>query len=86
MLYWELKDLMDNFKFDVFEKIEKVDWQSWHLYVDALYKVDLTKVNISAEVLSKLLGLKNQGGFRYRGKTESPLFSDSIFRWRMWNS
>ena len=27
---------------------------------------------MSAEVLSKLLGVKNQGGFRYLGKTETP--------------
>ena len=63
---------MNNFSFDVFEKIEKVDRQNWRLYVDAIYRADPTKANMSAEVLSKLLGVKNQGGFRYRGKTDSP--------------
>ena len=63
---------MDNFSFDVFEKIKPTDRGNWHLYVDAIYKADPHKGNMAAEVLSKLLGVKNQGGFRYRGKTESP--------------
>lgn len=42
------------------------------MYIDAVYKADPQKKNLSAEVLSKLLGVKNQGGFRYLGKTETP--------------
>ena len=63
---------MDNYSYDVFEKIKIEDRPNWHLYVDAVYKADPHKKNMSSEVLSKLLGVKNQGGFRYRGKTESP--------------
>ena len=58
--------------FDVYEKILKEDRYKWHLYVDAIYKADPSKKNMSAEVLSKLLGVKNQGGFRYLGETNSP--------------
>lgn len=64
---------MDNFSFDVFKKIEINERINWRLYVDAVYRADPEKVNnMSAEVLSKLLGVKNQGGFRYRGRTEAP--------------
>ena len=62
----------ENFSFDVYEKIEKKDRHNWKLYVDAVYKADPSKKNLSSEVLSKLLGVKNQGGFRYLGKTETP--------------
>lgn len=58
-----------NYTFYVFEKINSLDRQKWNLYVDAVYKVDPTKKNTSAEVLSKLMGVKNQGGFRYKGNT-----------------
>lgn len=61
-----------NNSFDVFEKIEESDRKNWHLIIDAVYKADPSITNISAEVLSKLLGVKNQGGFRYLGKTETP--------------
>ena len=77
----------ENFEFEVFDKIEKENRQRWKLYVDAVYKADPSKKNLSSEVLSKLLGVKNQGGFRYLGKTETPnlvvLFSsgDDIY-WR----
>lgn len=63
---------MDNYSFNVFEKIQKEDRKNWHLYIDAVYKADPNKKNLSGEVLSKLLGIKNQGGFRYLGKTEAP--------------
>lgn len=61
-----------NNSFDVFEKIEESDRKNWHLIIDAVYRADPSITNISAEVLSKLLGVKNQGGFRYLGKTETP--------------
>lgn len=62
----------ENYSFNVFEKISKEDRINWKLYVDAVYKANPSKKNISAEVLSKLLSVKNQGGFRYLGKTENP--------------
>lgn len=63
---------MDNYTFNIFEKIPKEERDKWYLYIDAVYKADPQKKNLSAEVLSKLLGVKNQGGFRYLGKTETP--------------
>ena len=58
--------------FNVYEKVVKEERENWSLYIDAVYKADSSKKNLSSEVLSKLLGVKNQGGFRYLGKTESP--------------
>lgn len=58
--------------FEVFNKISEEERKGWHLYVDATYKADSTKKNLSSEVLSKLLGVKNQGGFRYLGPTDNP--------------
>lgn len=63
---------MDNYTFDVFKKVDQEERHEWHLYVDAVYCADPSKKNMSAEVISKLLGVKNQGGFRYLGKTETP--------------
>lgn len=63
---------MENYSFEVYEKIEKDKRHEWKLYVDAVYKANPKKKNMSAEVLSKLLGVKNQGGFRYLGKTSTP--------------
>ncbi len=63
---------MDNYSFDVYEKIQRQDRKNWHLFIDAVYRADPNKKNLSSEVLSKLLGVKNQGGFRYLGKTETP--------------
>lgn len=63
---------MTNYTFDVFEKINKDDRINWKLFVDAVYRANPEIKNIGSEVLSKLLGVKNQGGFRYLGKTESP--------------
>lgn len=62
----------ENYSYEIYEKILPEDRCNWKLYVDAVYKADPTKKNLSAEVLSKLLGVKNQGGFRYLGKTETP--------------
>lgn len=64
-------DSINNY-FDVFNKIEDSDRINWHLIIDAVYRADPTKQNMSGEVLSKLLGVKNQGGFRYLGKTQTP--------------
>ena len=63
-----------NYSFDVFSKILPCDREKWNLYIDAIYKADPTKKDASAEVLSKLLGVKNQGGFRYKGNTKNPHF------------
>ncbi len=63
---------MGNFTFEIIEKISHDNRENWRLYVDAVYKADPLKKNMSAEVLSKMLGVKNQGGFRYLGKTEMP--------------
>lgn len=62
----------ENYCFEVHEKINRDERANWKLYVDAVYKADSNKKNMSTEVLSKLLGVKNQGGFRYLGKTEMP--------------
>lgn len=61
-----------NYTFKVYEKIKKTERINHSLYVDAIYEADPSKPNIASEVLSKLLGVKNQGGFRYLGKTECP--------------
>lgn len=62
----------NNYSFNVHDKINKEERINWQLYIDAIYKSDPSKKDMSAEVLSKLLGVKNQGGFRYLGKTETP--------------
>ncbi len=62
----------NNYSFDIHNKINKNERINWQLYIDAIYKSDSNRKNFSAEVLSKLLGVKNQGGFRYLGKTEAP--------------
>ena len=59
---------LNNYSFNVYEKINKDERVNWQLYIDAIYKSDPAKKDMSAEVLSKLLGVKNQGGFRYLGK------------------
>lgn len=67
-----MSEISNNYTFDVFEKITKQDRINHSLYVDAIYRADPNKSNFSSEVLSKLIGVKNQGGFRYLGKTEHP--------------
>lgn len=62
----------NNYSFDIHNKINKNERINWQLYIDAIYKSYSNRKNFSAEVLSKLLGVKNQGGFRYLGKTEAP--------------
>lgn len=63
---------MENYSFCVYEKIKPEDRDNWYLYIDAVYKADAQKKNLSAEVLSKLLGVKTQGGFRYLGSVNEP--------------
>lgn len=58
--------------FNVFSKIPAEERSKWHLFVDATYKSDPSKKDLSGEVLSKLIGVKNQGGFRYLGPTNNP--------------
>jgi hypothetical protein len=59
-------------EFNVFEKIQVKDRSEWHLYIDAIYKSNPKAKNLSGEVLSKLLTVGNQGGFRFKGSTEEP--------------
>lgn len=64
----------ENYSFNVYEKILPENREKWMLYIDAIYKADPTKKNTSGEVLSKLLGVKNQGGFRFLGSHSAPKF------------
>lgn len=64
----------NNYSFNVFEKVAPINRKNWNLNIDAIYKADPSKKNVSSEVLSKLLGVKNQGGFRYKGTVDSPKF------------
>lgn len=59
-------------EYNVFEKITADQRPNWHLYIDAIYKSNPNAKNLGGEVLSKLLSVGNQGGFRFKGKTESP--------------
>lgn len=63
---------MDNLQIEVYEKISTEDRVNHSLIIDAVYKANPKEKTMSAEVLSKLLGVKNQGGFRYRGETQEP--------------
>lgn len=62
----------ENYCFNVYNKISNADRYDWKLFIDAVYCSDKTKKDLSGEVLSKLIGVKNQGGFRYLGKTQTP--------------
>lgn len=63
---------MENIQINVYEKIKKEDRINHHLIIDAVYKANPAEKTMGGEVLSKLLGVKNQGGFRYRGDTNEP--------------
>ena len=65
---------MENNSFEVFNKIEKKERSKWHLIIDAIYKANPKDNNLRSEVLSKLLGVKNRGGFRYIGIKDRPKF------------
>lgn len=60
--------MAENYCFEVYEKITREKRADWKLYVDAVYKADPNKKDMSAEVLSKLLGVKNQGAFLLSNK------------------
>jgi hypothetical protein len=59
---------------EVYKKINASDRPNWHLYIDAIYKADPKSKNLGGEVLSKLLQVGNQGGFRFKGKVTAPQF------------
>lgn len=61
-------------EYDVFKKVSVDTRPYWHLYIDAIYKANPNTRNLGAEVLSKLLSVGNQGGFRFKGKTDNPQF------------
>jgi len=59
---------------EVYKKITPQDRPNWHLFIDAIYKADPHSKNLGGEVLSKLLQVGNQGGFRFKGSVQKPLF------------
>ena len=61
-----------NYCVNVYKKISKDERKNWKLYIDAIYKADPNEKTMKAEVISKLLGVKNQGGFRFLGKMSCP--------------
>lgn len=61
-----------NYCVNVYKKISKDERKNWKLYIDAIYKADPNEKTMKAEVISKLLGVKNQGGFRFLGKMNCP--------------
>lgn len=63
---------MNNVEINVYNKINTHERKNYFLIIDAVYKSNPKEKTMSAEVLSKLLGVKNQGGFRYRGDTSCP--------------
>ena len=63
---------MENYTFNVYENIAIGDRKKWKLYIDAVYCANPQDKTIKNEVVSKLMKVKNQGGFRYRGSIERP--------------
>ena len=61
----------NNYTFKIYEKIATEDRINHKLYVDAVYKADSTKPNLSAEVLSKLQGVKKTRRFGMNVQNES---------------
>ena len=59
-------------EYNVFKKVTVDQRPNWHLYIDAIYKSDPAARNLGGEVLSKLLNVGNQGGFRFKGNAEKP--------------
>ena len=59
---------------EVYNKIPVEERSNWHLFIDAVYKANPNAKNLGGEVLSKLLPVGNQGGFRFIGSAASPLF------------
>lgn len=62
----------ENYTFNIFQKINKKDRNNYTLYVDAIYRANPVVSTFASEVLSKLIGVKNQGGFRYLGQKSNP--------------
>jgi hypothetical protein len=62
----------ENYCFEVHEKINHDERANWKLYVDAVYKADSNKKNMSAEVLSKLLGVKTREDLDIWEKLKCP--------------
>ena len=58
----------------VYNKIPVEQRSNWHFYIDAVYKANPNAKNLGGEVLSKLLPVGNQGGFRFVGSATEPLF------------
>ena len=59
-------------EYEVYSKITEQQRPEMHLYIDAVYKSDPAAKNLKGEVLSKLLSVGTQGGFRFKGKVSSP--------------
>lgn len=59
---------------EVYKKISVADRPNWHLFIDAIYKANPHSKNLGGEVLSKLMQVGNQGGFRFKGSATRPQF------------
>ena len=59
---------------EVYNRIAVTDRPNWHLFIDAIYKANPHSKNLGGEVLSKLMQVGNQGGFRFKGSATRPLF------------
>lgn len=62
------------YEIEVYNKITETDRPNWHLFIDAIYKANPLLPNLGGEVLSKLLQVGNQGGFRFKGTVKRPQF------------
>lgn len=58
----------------VSKSISAQERTNWRLIVDAVYEADPEIKNMGAEVISKLMGVRNQGGFRLIGPASSPQY------------
>jgi len=64
---------IENYSIIIKDRIEEMDRINWTLDIDAVYCADKEKAkNVNGEVISKLLPVKNQGGFRYLGDRNRP--------------
>ncbi|RJP61812.1 MAG: restriction endonuclease [Ignavibacteriales bacterium] len=64
--------MTNNQEIRVYEKIPKDQRENYSLFIDAIYKANPELPDMRAEVLSKLLGVRNQGGFRTIGSIKTP--------------
>lgn len=68
-----MKSDSDSQQLIVSDRIPEIEREKWFLEIDAIYCADpLKSQTANGEVLSKLLPIKNQGGFRFRGTTVEP--------------